>query len=896
MDNFRFYLQLQNEPSSRIEITEPLKWDTASFSVQQRSPGYGRDISYGNKEVSLEFVDGYYEKSPTQIQLPNGIIIDNLTMGLPFLLEADIRFGFETIFDFIISKNGLDFDTGNLDFQTRETDTYSYMRCKIIKNNTLAKISRKIDTNVNVFSDKDLEGNLIAPVATTNILIKAKPSVKISEWVCEDETVQYAKGFSGAPTFFNVIKTPIKDDIANSLSWLEDYDEAPFPTTNYPFPPDFFRVIKAKYNLTNLKADIRLKMTSEWVDIDGEVDGNFEIVGRIVRCQEGNFFDVLAGGDSPDNIKFYDSNGLGPGSGIYSYSIDQQLQIDLPNMVVGDLLCIVFLHRGSNADQFSKNTFHKASIQITATETAISSVVKGVRYIDFIKQIVKSINGMPIIAPRFDVGGQFYDQFVYNGNLIRQRIDTPFYGTFKQEAEDLSEVNADYQINDNEIFLGQEMDFYPNRELLAIPRQPDSDFKTPYNPRHTINLFEFGYKKYEQSDDAKNTIDGVHTEGQWQPPNQQVENAKRIKINHNRDPFLKENVRRKNVGETSSTAIQEDNEIFIDDVVQISPGTYLTEDILLIHSVGETGNLTVMNDGGFNWNLIGFEVGNVVSFLNTLNVGNYNVIEIGDNIIKLEPIGFSPTFNGEVATKFKYPLANVLYKNRTDEGFTLIQGLAEPENFSNLLYTPRRNIVHFEDYLATCCLFQPLKSILCTYFKNNGNLTTQFLGGKIYTENEQIPVSSLPVPTLSPRLVNLKTIAEFEEVYQLVMALKTIFPDGTVGGFIRTQDPKGKMLKLHPIKLDYVWSTKVLTISGELRYERPFIKINSVGQKLIEINEVGYDVKVLNNASVRMIGNYISLLDARAIPLIVPTRIDRIAVNGTAYTTKTELATALMNM
>jgi len=126
MENFTFYLNFKNDATGLIEITEPVKFDGASFTVEQDKTRYGRDISYGNEEVSLEFYDGIFD---------NG-----LTMGLFQLLDYYKTYGFESEIEFILKKNGVTFTVGLLDFQMAKTDLLTYFECKVIQENNRAII------------------------------------------------------------------------------------------------------------------------------------------------------------------------------------------------------------------------------------------------------------------------------------------------------------------------------------------------------------------------------------------------------------------------------------------------------------------------------------------------------------------------------------------------------------------------------------------------------------------------------------------------------------------------------------------------------------------------------------------------------------------------------------
>ena len=132
-----------------------------------------------------------------------------------------------------------------------------------------------------------------------------------------------------------------------------------------------------------------------------------------------------------------------------------------------------------------------------------------------------------------------------------------------------------------------------------------------------------------------------------------------------------------------------------------------------------------------------------------------------------------------------------------------------------------------------------------------------------------------------------KVIAEFETVKTLLDNL------ATQKGFIRVVDTNNRVLKIHPTKLDYEWVTNLLTIEGEQRNESDFITIDTIGTELININEVGYDSIILNRNWFKIDSFFVTLYDFNNIPLINPTRIEKIKVNGIIYTTSITLSDAL---
>src|SRR5690606_3640946 len=103
-NNIRLFLNFKNIELGfgKIEITEPIGFDASNFVALKDTGRYGRDVEYGNVDIELEFQDVATDKTENVITLPNGVRIDRLTMGLPFLLEADRLYGFEAEIEFIV--------------------------------------------------------------------------------------------------------------------------------------------------------------------------------------------------------------------------------------------------------------------------------------------------------------------------------------------------------------------------------------------------------------------------------------------------------------------------------------------------------------------------------------------------------------------------------------------------------------------------------------------------------------------------------------------------------------------------------------------------------------------------------------------------------------------------
>jgi len=573
---FKHYLNFKNDSVGLIQITEPVGFDASTFTLEQETGRLGRDVRYMSEDLGLTFEQGLYEPIATPIALPSGEDVYYLTMGLPFLLDYKKRFGFESIVEYILEKDGSTFVTGVLDFKEGKCDGLSYFSCKVIDNDLRAKLKRNLEVNVDLFSDKDLDGNDIDPIETTNILLKAKPLAQLSEWRSSETNVTATVEVNNwnvvnipiRRTFFNNLQILEKSGIENTLSYLDNTLDWAGGSSGSE-QSDNFVFIKAITELSNVVLDFKgFKLTHSFF-ADSGITGTNTIkfiiawgfdtenpIGEIEKFSTTFSVDgetIVFEEDFSINIPFVPS-----GAYIFVYGVSK---IERTSPSTGTTFPEDFLN--------SVSVLNDYTLQITATSTAIDSVIKGIRWKDLIYQNVKRVNGFDTTQPRFEAGGEFYDQFVFNGKLIRQFTDKPFYANLKNTFETLKEVNGDFQINSNGVFVGLEEDFYTNNEIIALVEAPDNDFEDNFSQKMSINRIEYNYKTFESDRDEKNTIDSMHTQSQFKLPNQQVENVKKIEVEQIRDANSIESARRQGINTKDTTALDNDDKLYFLDCVPL---------------------------------------------------------------------------------------------------------------------------------------------------------------------------------------------------------------------------------------------------------------------------------------------------------------------------------------
>ena len=915
-ETLKFELIFNNEDSfGNLVITEPVKFDGAAYVVKQRDKADGRDVSYMNESIDLYFYKGDYDVAENPLMLPDGTIVYNLTQGFEQLLECRRITGFETDVSLKVTKGGVGFIMGSLDFHGSETDELTFISCKAEEETAKQIIKRREDLVVDLFSDEDIDGEYIEPLQTTDILLKAKPIVQESEWKFSLDYYEYTFTDSNLGNPHNLNQNPVnnilKPDIDGTLSFLNR------TLTTYSGDPNFinkvydFGYVDAQEDLSEVVIDLSDFLFSYYVNLSESINDEWatpynaiEVRWYIIPTgstdnsflEQGNRF--YKNPSSTANVTPYEITYIGEESidrfdGFTGNANRYDIRIPDGQIEIGFIprdhrLCVVF-NMGRNKTIVE---WKSANISVKVTSTALDSVIKGVRYVDILKQTTKSISGFDVYAPRFDVGGEYYEQFAVTGNLIKRRDDLPFPLKYKDAFATLQEVHCDYQIIDDKVYVGNYGDFYPNHEIGVFESFPDDSAVLIFNQKFAINQFEYGYKTYEQNKDEENTLDEVHTESQWSEPNRKVENTKKISLTQIRGAFKIEFLRKEAIKTTTSTT--DDDKLILLDVVSIAPNTRREYSVRLQHNINADGNLQLLTESTYSWGTLGFAVGSEFILVNTGNAGTYQVVEYTDSILTLSG---SPTFTSTgVITTINYPLTGVAYTNRTNEGFELIEGVLNPDKFSNLRYTIKRNMKTWYSYLATCSKYVQDLVFRNTYFKNNGDLETRYEGEtESVIENANINTIDFGEGILTPNIYKIRLVVPFEDAVNIINAIKTINDDDTIGGFIRTKTNTGRVLKGYFQELEYEPGTETLTATLEERNEGEFVSITTEGDSVL-INEVGYDLQTDISKAYDISNDYLVLYDINNVEIINPTRYDKVSVNGEFFDTSILLAQKLIEI
>ncbi|CAB4136029.1 hypothetical protein UFOVP299_4 [uncultured Caudovirales phage] len=913
---FKHYLNFLSLPSvSTIEIAEPIGFDGASYKVKQDDKRFGRDIIIANEDTELTFTRDYFEQIQITQILPSGEMFNYASQGFDYLLDIFQNDGWEGKVEYIIEKDEVSFTTGIFSYYTSIVE-FDNIKVKIIQNTNREVLKRLEDTDIDAFNSLALDGREIEPCETTNILLKAKPIIQESNFSAPLGDITYSQCIDVSNSFlasfwFNSIRQITKSEILNTYTNFELSSQRNSNGTAWIPSLDNFRIIKAINKLNDINIEVKLNFKTEIFNEQGfstisRVDGYIVKGAFGTTFLDNCYFPSTGSGIEANTFKFYESGLVGTGTSpsgqpvTQSSSVDSIFNVNVGNLDVGGQIWFVFLCTSNSRFAICKNTQINSSFSITATSTYVDTVVKGIRLIDLIKHNVQSIVEMPVEAPEYDVNGEHYDNFAFNGLLLGQITDKPFYNKFKDLMNIPLETCSDYQINPNFLQIFPYAGFYEDIELAVFDELPSFTSNSMFSKQYTLKNAEFKYSRSssERETNRKNSIDDVHTETQKYITDS-VDGSLKVDIKHIRSAFLIEQARQRAFENQETTSLQNDDNLFLLKCVTLAPGSEGTFSSVLLQQINPTNNnLQILNnneDGDgidFNWTLLGFSVGDTFFIDEGQNNGEYTVISITSTILELDKNTGVPPFAGEGFVKLRWFYTDVDFTNQTNEDYALIEGVANPDRYSNLDYSWGRNIQRWYPYLASATKFKPNDVIKTSSFRINGNLVTR---KNSETENISDSANILNSDIASLKILNpfnhtVKVYAPFNIVTQLIEDIRD------VKGYVSVNLNDGRMIKGYIQNMDYTWITEELDLVLEEKFISDFMEIdltvNLDTTTTTTITNPNYPTKT-DLKSFQINNIFVTLYDSVDNTLYPPTRFTNVKINGVQYTDITLFSDAL---
>lgn len=784
-------------------INEPIGFDKTDFNLK-------RDKDYFS--VTNQFAGNKHDFRFTSHQHEN--VINEL------FKEYETK-GFNGLATLTITKDSNVLFVGTLDFSTCVTDLVNYMDCQIIVKDKLSVLNDNKSVKVDLLGSKDLQGNNATILPLESIYVDSLEVKSTSRWE-HDGLKSYAVDKAFNTTRINQIY-----DIQNTLSWLTVYSNESNNSKNFRF----FKLIDAKNNLRDIT-----------IRYENNGSSTFKYANESQRDIPVRMF-VLTGVDY-EGLNDDDWLDGTTGFSVWEGGGDGSETVSIPSVLSPRIDSIprnhgLWLFWTAPVGTFTDDN---SSIEITATTQDYASIVSTSKYQDFIANTIRKASGISNV--KF-IGLDYYNlNYVFNGNLLRNITDKPFYSTWNNIKEQLKErcIGVGYDATTDTMTLAHRDYFYPDNEIIALGDYQKFDFyEDKPDPDFIINSFKYEYKKYQaqKENEVVGNSGSVHGESEWYLKNRNISGDFSVSLPYVRDSFMIEDIRRKSIEYNEQTATNEDDTIIILDTEATQGQINLTENMFLEASFSE-GMQTLKNDLSFSWLNIG-----VVQNGHVLVDGwQYVVSSVDHNIIVLQPnLVNTPELNAIKVYEFTYSIFKD-YKSKMDDGLF------------NQAFSIRQNIQHWVSYLDSCNMYSG-SSIENTFYKENKE---SVFNGLI----EGSPINTFGAKNI-PRLISGKLRITTDEFYTIKENTR---------GFIRVLNAKNEPLRIYIDELDSVFldgcDLMEANITGKLRIKPTYINVYK-GYIIENHGEFG-DVQVrLNYLDMSFLFNdeneTVTILDKNGIPI-----------------------------
>lgn len=883
---FKHYLDFKDLPLiGRIEISEPFKFDGSTFEVKREKGRHSRDVMIANQDIELELQREHFELLDTDQVLPDGTIFNLASHGFDYLLDQINTRGWEMSVEYIINYNVTDFTTGEIDGLTYKVSD-NELSFKVTQNTLHSYIKKNDSIKIDAFSDKSISGLPIAPCQTYDIFLKANPLSQVSEWEnTNDNAVAFSMTRDIESEFPTGTGKTIKRGANNALivrgfgveDTLSNFSSEFALDNFYNFPQDglAFSFIKAKSTLIDIKISI-----TDLIAYSSQSKNDF--FGNTVLGGAGSIKFVVKYGYEDDlanltTIVLYEKNFGFVGSTPVEY-LPSSFDVNIPVIEQGMRLWIYLLP--STTATFNQNFFDSLAnyqvtavmetikVKITATSIAISTIVKGIRLYDLLRHQAHSYDTTLNDLGVFNNTSEYWNNFCFNGRMLGNLSNQAFNNEFKDTYSSVcDEAFADYQIDNNGITIDFIDNYYKDIEIANFTELPSNEYNYTANSDYSINLFNVKFKKSssDRTGNEVDTNDDVHTSLQLKMPSKKADAVYNLEFNHIRSAQLIEEQRRKgNQIDGKTRTLENDENLFILDCVELAPNTRNTFNQFLRYQVLDaTDALEIVSNGTFVWTNLGMQVGQVISVeLNTILTGTtFEITALEDFTIRLRFLSTPPTsnFSGETSITFDYILQGVLYTNRTNQGFTLIEGVSNPDNYSNLKYSLKRITNKWLKFINTAGQYLIGKEANVTEIKINNELITRMTG-----ESSEVidfaPIEITEDRILNGRVFSAKVFCDFDTAAELFTEVRDL------KGYVRIILNSGNIVKGFIKDARYTWRSQELILTLEEKQDNLITELNT-----------------LNIFTYNIVNNFVNLYDSNNNLLLNPKEYQFFSINGIVY-------------
>ena len=590
------------------------------------------------------------------------------------------------IFKWIGIKDGVEYDLlkDNFEFnfnKYNELPGKSMMKIEIelIKSEARNKLFNRDDTTIDLFAEKDLDENVIAPVNTFTLGYKKGDKV-LSNFYNYDQSQFEATALSNTFQFPSFVRSEDHGfgDNTNDYCGYKNYGlvqkyQGPFVYTNITLK-------KIKIEITNFHVYLDSNSGPPTVNLHAVIKG--PNVDAWIHLKQSEL--KTEGGVTFSEIKI--------DRDVYDLK-------DYVNLLPGQTLDLVLTSDVKFIFQAVKTN---TTIEITSNMESPMVKTNGIRLIDGLGTIIRNYTSSQLnIASNFiGPGGTYYNTSISTGIYLRglpsaftigQKIKSSFKSMFSDGAAKLLTLGFDI-LNDTVIvedinYFFKDLRFYDltNKDYIF------EGFKVESDKDVTFNSLLFGGKKYSTKikDDIRNFI----TTAEFSTPIKSVKN----KFDKQTELIIDEyKIQELIEDKTSSTNDNDDDLVMIDMVEQTNYWDYGIFDNC-IHSFG--GGYLVLTCTEISFDTTMIEAGTQVEITEGINAGTWNVVAIdGPKIALNKTTGVQ---EGIADTPIRYRVNSVIKNRALTDGFGDPDYIRNPETSTNARHNPKYHMARWFPYFGS---------------------------------------------------------------------------------------------------------------------------------------------------------------------------------------------------
>lgn len=581
---------------------------------------------------------------------------------------------------------------------------YSKSRWKIDlevkKRESQNKILTREDITVDLFSDKDLDGNTISPVSSTDVFYKEQPR-KFSNFYFF--------------TYGQSTIAKVKDWWMYSFTRGDGFEFG--DNTNiesgYMLERNFMGVTHIKFKGFMFWSNTFLNNIS------------IELSNFNVGCSHPFKMYVIKKTNSLENQRILLESSVYNAEFGYNVIQVQNKKYSLGELLALDTIDVFFIPDAQNIYVTFTNFDNQASMELHTERIIPIRKTKSILLKDAVSQLVKSLTSSEINLNSniIDNGGYYENTAVATGIILRgvselylgkSKLNTSLKSLLYDSAFKLMALGFDVQ--DNNIII-EDTDFF-FKDLIAYDLSDKeylhNSLEINNDSEDVFNMLSFGSKKF--STNNKDDIRNFNTKLEATTPIKSIKN----KFDKTIDCIIDDNKIQELIADKSSKTSDNDDDIALIDLVTLKD--YIDDGILTncIHRSENNRLVLVCIDTPFD--TLAIQIGDILEIVSGLNAGSHSVINIDKSKIYLSKT--SGIQEGISDTIVRFKLRNIT-KNRLSEGFINVDGI-KGNGASNLRHNPKYHMARWFGYYGSG-LTKKLssESIVISNYKNNGNVTLQ---------------------------------------------------------------------------------------------------------------------------------------------------------------------------